>query len=397
LSCNTWNASIGQEQRSLTSGAVNLFPKGRGPLPLYDAFISYGHAKDKPIAGALQSVVQKLGKPWYRRRALRVFRDDTSLSATPQLWPSIENALSESRYLILFASPEAAASPWVGKEVEYWLEHRNPSTLLIGLTAGELSWDDSASDFAWSAKTPLPKALQGRFASEPKWVDLRAYRDGADPRNTQFIELGADFAAAIHGMPKEDLLSQEVRQQRRALTLAWGAAASLLVLLGAAVLLYLTAEARRQAATHNESVGLAALSSKALGQGRPVDAIQLATAAWPREGDSSRPQLRLTLESLASALPTLRERLRLKGHEAAVNSAAFSPDGTRVVTASWDHTARVWDAATGAAIAVLEGHESDVRSAAFSPDGTRVVTASGDGTARVWESHRRRDRRAQRA
>jgi hypothetical protein len=62
-------------------------------MPLYDAFISYSHAKDKPIAAALQSVVQKLGKPWYHRRALRVFRDDTSLSATPHLWPTIERAL----------------------------------------------------------------------------------------------------------------------------------------------------------------------------------------------------------------------------------------------------------------------------------------------------------------
>jgi hypothetical protein len=91
-------------------------------LALYDAFISYSHAKDKPIAAALQSVVQRLGKPWYKRRALRVFRDDTSLSATPQLWPSIEQALAQSRFLILLASPEAAASPWVGKEIAYWLE-----------------------------------------------------------------------------------------------------------------------------------------------------------------------------------------------------------------------------------------------------------------------------------
>ena len=69
-------------------------------MPVYDAFISYSHAKDKPIAAALQSVIQKLGKPWYRRRGLRVFRDDTSLSATPQLWPSIEQALAQSRYLL---------------------------------------------------------------------------------------------------------------------------------------------------------------------------------------------------------------------------------------------------------------------------------------------------------
>jgi hypothetical protein len=89
-------------------------------VALYDAFISYSHAKDKPIAAALQAVLQRLCKPWYRRRALRVFRDDTSLSATPQLWPAIEQALGQSRFLILLASPEAAASPWVGGEIAYW-------------------------------------------------------------------------------------------------------------------------------------------------------------------------------------------------------------------------------------------------------------------------------------
>ena len=56
-------------------------------MALYDAFISYSHVKDKPVASALQSVIQRLGKPWYRRRVLRLFRDDTSLSASPALWP----------------------------------------------------------------------------------------------------------------------------------------------------------------------------------------------------------------------------------------------------------------------------------------------------------------------
>ena len=94
-------------------------------MPVYDAFISYSHARDKPIAAALQSVIQKLGKPWYRRRSLlHVFRDDTSLSATPQLWPSIEQALSQSRFLLLLSSLEAAGSHWVGKEVEYWLRQQ---------------------------------------------------------------------------------------------------------------------------------------------------------------------------------------------------------------------------------------------------------------------------------
>src|SRR3977135_3285061 len=97
-------------------------------MALYDAFISYSHAKDKPIAAALQSVVQRLGKPWCQRRALRVFRDDTSLSATPHLWPTIEQALGQSRFLILLASPEAAASQWVNKEVASWLRAHRRAT-----------------------------------------------------------------------------------------------------------------------------------------------------------------------------------------------------------------------------------------------------------------------------
>ena len=199
----------------------------------YDAFLSY-NSNDKAVAAALQAVVQRLGKPWYRRRALRIFRDGTSLSATPGLWPSIEQALNQSRFLILLASPQAGASPWVNKEVTYWLEHKSIDTLLIAVTDGELAWDNALGDFRWRDAMPLPPVLTGRFPVEPKWVDLRPYRVGADARDSRFIELGADFAAAIHGTPKEDLLSQEVRQQRRALTLASSAAASLLVLVALA-------------------------------------------------------------------------------------------------------------------------------------------------------------------
>src|SRR5271169_4882827 len=113
----------------------------------YDAFISYSHAKDKPIAAALQSAIQKLRKPWYQRRALRRFRDDTSLAATPHLWPMIEQALGQSRHFLLLASPESGASKWVNKEVACWLDRNSIEKLLIGLTDGELAWDDAAGDF----------------------------------------------------------------------------------------------------------------------------------------------------------------------------------------------------------------------------------------------------------
>jgi WD40 repeat protein len=68
-------------------------------------------------------------------------------------------------------------------------------------------------------------------------------------------------------------------------------------------------------------------------------------------------------------------------HAYPVTSAAFSQDGSRIVTASSDKTARLWDAATGKEIAVLRGQDA-VASAAFSPDGFRIVTASSDNTAR---------------
>jgi len=75
---------------------------------------------------------------------------------------------------------------------------------------------------------------------------------------------------------------------------------------------------------------------------------------------------------------TAKEIAVLRGHEGLVISAAFSADGSRIVTASNDKTARIWDAATAKEIAVLRGHDDVVASAAFSPDGSHIVTASWD-------------------
>jgi tetratricopeptide (TPR) repeat protein len=195
--------------------------------------------------------MQRLGKAWYQRRALRLFRDDTGLTATPHLWPSIEEALGKAHFLILLASREAALSPWVGKELGWWLDHRSADTVLIALTSGELAWDSLAGDFRWSDELPLPRILRGRFVDEPRWIDLRPYREPARARDARFTDLAADFSAALHGRPKEDLLSQEVRQQRRALRLAGATVIALLALLVVAGWQWTVARAQRARAEHN--------------------------------------------------------------------------------------------------------------------------------------------------
>jgi WD40 repeat protein len=76
---------------------------------------------------------------------------------------------------------------------------------------------------------------------------------------------------------------------------------------------------------------------------------------------------------------------RLKGHTATLTGVVFSPDGSRLASASWDKTARVWDTVTGHELRVFSGHNITVRGIAFSPDGKRVATAGANGVIKVWE------------
>lgn len=87
-----------------------------------------------------------------------------------------------------------------------------------------------------------------------------------------------------------------------------------------------------------------------------------------------------------SSEPTKPVLTLLATHRGDVFSAAFSPDGTRIVTANGDATASVWDGRTGQRLMELKGHTYTVIKAVFSPDGGRIVTASADRTARLWDA-----------
>jgi hypothetical protein len=118
---------------------------------------------------------------------------------------------------------------------------------------------------------------------------------------------------------------------------------------------------------------------------RAVDGLVLAIQAIGQSRDQNLSNLFDTVDaSLRSAAELAKEQNRLPVHTAAVWSVAFSPDGQRIVSGSWDNTVRLWDS-TGTPIGPpFQGHTAAVWSVAFSPDGQRIVSGSWDNTVRLW-------------
>ena len=147
-------------------------------------------------------------------------------------------------------------------------------------------------------------------------------------------------------------------------------------------------EARQLELKHQHANLLGELARAQWDQGNRVAALHF--AAKGAEDDLALPAVPIlasaSTAALAAAVVQEQCRLAFKAGERWLGAAAFSPDGLRIVTASYDRTARVWDIATAKQIAVLSGHDGEVFSAAFSPDGSRIVTASSDKTARVWDA-----------
>jgi WD40 repeat protein len=75
-----------------------------------------------------------------------------------------------------------------------------------------------------------------------------------------------------------------------------------------------------------------------------------------------------------------------EGHTDWIRNLAFSPDGSRLAAGSWNHAVKIWDVATGKALATLKGHSGVVWGVAFSPDGRRLASGSADGTIKLWNT-----------
>lgn len=142
------------------------------------------------------------------------------------------------------------------------------------------------------------------------------------------------------------------------------------------------AEEQRALARRTAAILLAEQGRQQLLAGSPGRALAyLAEAYRQGNGDAA---VRFLIAAATRDLDTLLRTLT--GHAAEIHEAAFSPDGTRVVTASGDGTARLWLTDDGSLLATLGGHRGAVRGATWSHDGARLVTWGDDGEVKRWNA-----------
>jgi WD40 repeat protein len=355
------------------------------PATRYRAFISYSHAADGKFAPALQNCLQRFARPWIRPWAIRVFRDQTDLGLNPDLWASVEDALSESQYFLLLASPEAAASKWVSREVQYWLSNRESATLLLILTSGELTWDISAGDFDWSASTALPQTLKHAFHEQPRHLDLRWAKaeDHLSLNHGRFRDSIAEIAATLHGKSKAEMESEGVRQAHRARRMAIGAVVgltSLALSTALAAMLALNrakiAEERRIEAVNamNAAISQVLVNRSETFVPQPLDIGVLYGIEAMELVDS--PATRANLLELVQAAPMLDGFLP---ETPFIRQMAFSPDGTRLATAGTLRVSNMgrgriamWDLETRSPVWV-RSVDTEVVHLAFAPDGKTLL------------------------
>ncbi|WP_170323886.1 WD40 repeat domain-containing protein [Cryptosporangium phraense] len=250
---------------------------------------------------------------------------------------AITEALLDSRYLILLACPESAASVWVGKETAIWLEHRSAADIVVVVTGEEeLVWDESANVLTGPA---LSEPVRTAITAQPRWVDLRWAKHeehGAD--HPGFRDTVAEIAAPLHGMSKVQLVGEDLQQQRRSRRIVRTTIAALVALVLVIGGLARYAVEQRDTARGQTARAVSqrvAVRSDEVRSTDPSLAAQLALAAY--RGSPTTEAASSMLTAVSTSLDS-----RALGHASGVTAVAVSPDGAVVVTGGLDDALRFW-------------------------------------------------------
>lgn len=286
-------------------------------------FFSYSHA-DLDLVRRLHAEVAGLLRGPLARSRLKILRDETVLAPGPDLPNRIQTMIQQADWLVVLLSERSGRSPWVEKEIDFWLcrDDRADRLLLVSLEEG-LRWEFGTGLVAdW-----LSPEIGSKFATEPMFIPLATGRAGTE---AEVHAVAVRIAAAVLEKSPEEVESEERRLRRRAMRAAIATAAVLALLTVAASTAGVLAFRAQRSARADAAASLSAyLGSQALLEAprRPDLAAELAAAEW--HVNPSNDAWSQLLE-LASFVPTEFSAVRVPISHLDRLDRHLSPDGTRI-------------------------------------------------------------------
>jgi hypothetical protein len=182
---------------------------------MYKIFISYKHSeKSITIAETIEKDVKTYGRLIFQP-PMRVFRDVYQLNIGDNLSSSIMKALNNTEYLVYLASPEAAASAWVIKELMYWCsELKRPDKLLIVVIDGTIAIDTDASTINWDQTDCLPAFLKDYIKYEPIYYDMSVITE-YERTKAEYKTYINNIVAKVNNVTPEEMYCIETKNYKK--------------------------------------------------------------------------------------------------------------------------------------------------------------------------------------
>ena len=377
------------------------------PSSSIDVFISYSSA-DADIARKLNSALQSQGKTTW-------FDQESIAAGTANFQKEIYQGIEISDNFLFILSPRSVNSPYCKLEVDHGARfnkrfitilHQPVNTADLHPQLAKVQWLDFSQQRGnfTTHFSHLIRTLdtdRDHVQSHTKWLQHALEWQQKD-RSDDLLLRGAESEIASQWLQdsqthqkiptvtpeqqafitaSQTAVAAEAHREKRRMVITQS------LLAGMSVLFLIAAGASALAFRNNNRLILderAAEVSRALIT-QPVEGL-LESLQLTRRSRARLQELRPSVRStLRNAIGMTVEKNRLNGHQQAVWSAVYSPDGHTIASGGFDDVVRLWDQNGNSLGEPFKGHEDDIWSVAFSPDGQTIASASSDTTVRLWD------------